>query len=77
MTGDLYLLNALWIGGGIFLLLKCGPFMLRLTWRVFVLCLPFGVVALAWMIADVYRATRRGMTEVKQDDTVIPLKRTK
>lgn len=45
MTGELYLLNALWLGALLVILARIGPALLWWIGRIVVLCLPFGLVA--------------------------------
>lgn len=79
MTGDLYLLNALWIGAALVIIGTLLPTLWRVVRFVIVMCLPFGLVA-GWHVArDVVAATREHMAgdEPGQGDNVVPMKEPK
>lgn len=67
MTGDLYLLNALWFGAGLVLLGILLPRILKVLRFVLLMCLPFGFVA-AWQVVGDIRKAVKSMNE-KEGDT--------
>lgn len=76
MTGDLYLLNALWIGGALCLLAYALPTVFKVLRVIVVMCLPFGLVAAFHTMQDIRDVIRKAKTPAAPDN-VTPLPKRK
>lgn len=68
MTGDYYLLNALWIGAALCITGMLLPRLFTVVRFAIVMCLPFGLVALWHVAQDVIATTRK----MREDETAPP-----
>lgn len=61
MTGEFYLLNALWLGALLCLIGYALPTVFKVLRFIIIMCLPFGVVA-GWQVScNIIRTTRQAM----------------
>lgn len=78
MSGQFYLLNALWFGAALVITGALLPYIWRVLRFIVIMCLPFGLVSLGYIIGDIIKATRQ--LRAGDDDasnTVIPINKAK
>lgn len=76
MTGDLYLLNALWIGAALCITGALLPRIFTVLRIIVVMCLPFGIVAAWHTVQDIRDAVRKAKEPVAPDN-VTPISKRK
>tara|TARA_Y100000310_G_scaffold300671_1_gene336533 strand:+ start:1923 stop:2162 length:240 start_codon:yes stop_codon:yes gene_type:complete len=68
MSGEFYLLNALWFGAALILIGALLPTIWRVLRFVIIMCIPFGLVAAFHVSRDIATATREVMRRDERDN---------